>query len=55
MVKFSVYVDGDFVCTGSKLQCEGVAREWAKLYKRVDIVYNNRLTIRTYLNGKVEG
>ena len=52
MSKFSVYADGNFLFAGDKVECARQALAVASLYKRVEIVYDNRLTVRSYINGK---
>lgn len=54
MIRFSVYADGNFLFVGNKVECARQARAVASLYKRVEIVYDHRLTVRSYINGKVE-
>ena len=54
MIRYSVYADGNFLFVGNKVECARQARAVASLYKRVEIVCDHRLTVRSYINGKVE-
>lgn len=52
-VNFSVYVNGNFLCTGNEGTCDRIAKEFAAVNHKVEIVYMNNRLVRTYVMGEI--